>query len=61
MDATGLAVADDVTVAETLVRLTKEHHARAVVVGTHGRRRLLHHTIGSTARAVVEQATCPRC
>jgi nucleotide-binding universal stress UspA family protein len=59
MDATGLAVADDVTVAETLVRLTKEHHARAVVVGTHGRRRLLHQTIGSTTRAVVEQATCP--
>ena len=59
MDATGLAVADDVTVAETLVRLTNEHHARAVVVGTHGRRRLLHQTIGSTARAVVEHATCP--
>lgn len=58
MDATGLAVADDVTVAETLVRLTNEHHARAVVVGTHGRRRL-HQAIGRTARAVVEQATCP--
>ena len=42
-----------------LVRLAKEHHARAVIVGTHGRRRLLHQTIGSTACAVVEQATCP--
>jgi nucleotide-binding universal stress UspA family protein len=59
LDAAGLAVADEGTVADTLLRLTRERHARAVVVGTHGRRRLLHQTIGSTARAVVESALCP--
>jgi nucleotide-binding universal stress UspA family protein len=59
LDAEGLVVADDGTVADTLLQLSRERNARAVVVGTHGRRRLLHQTVGSTARAVVESALCP--
>lgn len=57
--ATGLAVADEGTVADTLVRLVRERHARALVVGTHGRRGLRHRAIGSTARSLVESAPCP--
>lgn len=59
LDATGLVVADDGTVADTLLRLSQERQARAIVVGTHGRRGLLHHGLGATARAVAQSALCP--
>ena len=58
-DAESLVVADEVTVAETLVRLAEEEDAAAVVVGAHGHRRLQDLFIGSTSRRVLEHATCP--
>jgi nucleotide-binding universal stress UspA family protein len=59
LDAEALAVVEDGSVADTLLRLARERHARAVVVGTHGRRAPLHEPTGSTARAVAESAPCP--
>lgn len=58
-DAEALVVADEVTVAEALVRLAEEHRAGAIVVGAHGHRRLQDLFIGSTSRQVLEHASCP--
>jgi nucleotide-binding universal stress UspA family protein len=58
LDAEALAVADDVTPAATLVRLARERHARAVVVGHRGRRGLADR-LGSTTREVIRDAPCP--
>lgn len=49
LEAEGLAVADDVTVADTLVRLAKELDSEAMVVGSHRRGRLSEILLGSTA------------
>lgn len=59
LEAESLAVADDVTVAETLVRLARERDAQAVVVGAHGHNRLERLFLGSTSRHVAEHAPCP--
>jgi nucleotide-binding universal stress UspA family protein len=59
LDAEGLAVADDVTVADTLVRLAKDYEAGVVAVGTHRHGRLAELLLGSTARGVIERAPCP--
>jgi nucleotide-binding universal stress UspA family protein len=59
LDAQGLAVADDVTVADTLVRLAQERDAQAVVVGTHGHGVIGELLLGSTSRGVVKRAPCP--
>ena len=58
VDAEGLAVADDVTPAATLVRLARERHARALVVGHRGRHGLADMP-GSTTREVIRDAPCP--
>lgn len=57
--AESLAVADDLTVAETLVRLAKERDAAVIVVGAHRHGRLAQLLLGSTSRGVVEKAPCP--
>jgi nucleotide-binding universal stress UspA family protein len=59
LQADGLAVADDVTVAETLVRLAREHDAPAVVIGTHGHHELRRLVLGSTLTDVLRRAPCP--
>ena len=59
LDAEGLAVADDSTPAATLVRLARERHARAVVVGHRGRHGLADMLLGSTTREVIRDAPCP--
>jgi nucleotide-binding universal stress UspA family protein len=59
LDADALAVADDLTVAETLVSLAKEHDAPAIVVGTHGHWALSELVFGSTARGVIKQSPVP--
>jgi nucleotide-binding universal stress UspA family protein len=59
MEADGLAVADDVTVADTLVRVARELDAKAVVVGAHRRGRLSEMLLGSTSRDVLMLAPCP--
>lgn len=57
--AEALVVADDITVAATLVRIAKEHQAAAIVVGSHGHRGITELLLGSTAREVLKQAPCP--
>ena len=59
LDAESLAVADDVTVAETLVRIAQERDAQAIVVGSHRRPRFEEALLGSTSRGVIRRATCP--
>jgi nucleotide-binding universal stress UspA family protein len=60
-EAEGLAVADEVEVpvAETLVRVTREREAQAIVVGAHGHGRLEDVLLGSTSRDVIRNAPCP--
>ena len=58
-DAEALAVADEVTVAETLVRVAEERGAQAIVVGAHGHRRLADRILGSTSERVVRHAGRP--
>jgi nucleotide-binding universal stress UspA family protein len=57
--AEGMAVADDVSVADTLVRVATERDAQALVVGSHGRRGLTSALLGSTSKGVVDRAPCP--
>jgi nucleotide-binding universal stress UspA family protein len=59
LDAEGLAVADDLTVGDTLVRLANEQDSQAVVVGTHGHSALGEVLLGRTAHIVVQHAPCP--
>lgn len=59
LHAEGMVVADDITVAATLVRIAKERDAAAIVVGSHGHRGITELLLGSTAREVVKQAPCP--
>jgi nucleotide-binding universal stress UspA family protein len=59
LDAEGLAVADDITVGDTLIRLAKEHDSQAIVVGTHGHSALGEVLLGRTAHVVVQHAPCP--
>ena len=59
LKAEGLAVADDLTVADTLVRLAREVDAPAVAVGGHrhhGLSKLVH---GSTLDGLLREAPCP--
>jgi len=58
LDAEGMAVADVLTVAITLVRLARERDAPAIVVGTRGRNPV-RELVGSTAREVIRHAPCP--
>jgi nucleotide-binding universal stress UspA family protein len=57
--ADGLAVADDVTVADTLVRLARDLDAQAVVVGAHDHRGLTRLVLGSTLTGLLYGAPCP--
>jgi nucleotide-binding universal stress UspA family protein len=59
LDAKGLAVADDLTVADTLVRLARERDAQALVLGAHGHGPLSEAILGSTSRDVTRKAPCP--
>lgn len=59
LPAESLAVADDLTVADTLVRLAKEHDAAVIVVGAHRHGRIAELLLGTTSRGVIERAPCP--
>jgi nucleotide-binding universal stress UspA family protein len=59
LEADGLAVADEITVADTLLRLAKEYGSQAIVVGSHGHSALGELLVGSTTRAVLKHAECP--
>ena len=57
--AEAIAVADEVTVAETLVRLAEEKDAVSLVMGTPRKHLLTDLRLGSTTRHVVRHAQCP--
>ena len=57
--ATSLAVPDDGTVAETLIRIAQEQNAHAIAVGAHSRRGISDLLLGSTSRDLVQHAPCP--
>ena len=59
LPAESLVVADDVTVADTLVRVAGEQDAPALVVGAHNHGALSEALLGSTSRDVVRHAPCP--
>jgi nucleotide-binding universal stress UspA family protein len=59
LEAEALAVADSLSVAETLVRLAEERDAPAIVVGAHGHRALRDLLLGSTSQEVMRHAPCP--
>jgi nucleotide-binding universal stress UspA family protein len=59
MPAEGLAVADELTVGETLVRVAGDVAAAAVVVGRHEHSALHDVLLGSTARHLIRHAPCP--
>jgi nucleotide-binding universal stress UspA family protein len=59
LKAEGLAVADDATVEDTLIRLAREHDSPAVVVGDHQHRRLGKVVHGSTLTGLLRAAPCP--
>lgn len=59
MQAEGLIVADESTVAATIVRVAKEQDAGVIVVGSHGHRGISELLLGSTARDVLRHAPCP--
>jgi nucleotide-binding universal stress UspA family protein len=57
-DATGLAVADERTVADTLVHIAKDRDASGILLGRRGRG-LSQLLLGSTSEGVMRRATCP--
>ena len=59
MPADALAVADELTVSETLVRIADDVGAAAIVVGRHDHSALHDVLVGSTAKGLLRQAPCP--
>ena len=59
MPADALAVADELTVSETLVRIGDDVDAAAIVVGRHDHSALHDVLVGSTAKGLLRQAPCP--
>lgn len=59
LDADGLAVADEATVAETLGRVARELEAPVLVIGDHRHRELRRLALGSTLSGLLRQAPCP--
>jgi nucleotide-binding universal stress UspA family protein len=59
LEAESLVVADEETVADTLIRIARERNAPALVVGAHRHGALSEVLLGSTSRDVVRHASCP--
>jgi len=59
LSADGLAVADEVTVSETLARVAREVDAPALVIGDRRHRQRARLTLGSTLSGLLRQAPCP--
>jgi nucleotide-binding universal stress UspA family protein len=59
LQADGLAVPHDATVADTLIRLAREHDAQALVVGMHERHRLGKLAPTRTLADLLHAAPCP--
>jgi nucleotide-binding universal stress UspA family protein len=52
-------IADELTVADTLIRVAKERDAPGIVVAAHGRAALAELFVGSTTRGLLKHAPCP--
>jgi nucleotide-binding universal stress UspA family protein len=59
LQADSLVVADEVSIADTLIRVARERDAPALVVGAHRHGALSEVLLGSTSRDVVRHAPCP--
>jgi nucleotide-binding universal stress UspA family protein len=59
LQAEGLAVADEVHVADAIVGLAREKGVAAIVVGSRGLTGLRARLEGSTSNAVLKHARCP--
>jgi nucleotide-binding universal stress UspA family protein len=59
LEAEGLAVADEATVAETLVRVARELGGQALVVGDRRHHELKRLALGTTLTGLLRQAPCP--
>jgi nucleotide-binding universal stress UspA family protein len=59
MACEALAVADELSVGETLVRIARQVDAAVVVVGRHERGRLHDFFVGSTTKELVKHSPCP--
>jgi nucleotide-binding universal stress UspA family protein len=57
--AAGLVVADEMSPADTLIRLAAERDAAVIVVGRHGHRAVREALVGSTTRELIRRAPCP--
>jgi nucleotide-binding universal stress UspA family protein len=57
-EATGLAVVDEQTVADTLVHIANERDAQGILVGARGRG-ISELLLGSTSQGVMRRANCP--
>jgi nucleotide-binding universal stress UspA family protein len=58
-DVTALVVADELTVADTLMRVARERQSPGIVVGSHGHRKLSELLLGSTSDTLVHKADRP--
>jgi nucleotide-binding universal stress UspA family protein len=59
LQAKGLAVADEVHVADAIVGLARKRGVAAIVIGSRGLRGLRARLEGSTSKAVLKDAPCP--
>jgi nucleotide-binding universal stress UspA family protein len=59
LQAKGLAVADEVHVADAIIDVARKRGAAAIVVGSRGLKGLRARLEGSTSNAVVKHASCP--
>jgi len=59
LDASALAVADQVHVADAIVGLARKREVAAIIVGSRGLKGLRARLEGSTSKAVLKDAPCP--
>jgi nucleotide-binding universal stress UspA family protein len=59
LEAKGLAIADEVHVADAIIDAARKRGAAAIVVGSRGLKGLRARLEGSTSNAVVKNAPCP--
>ena len=59
LDAESLAVPDDGTIHDTILRVARERNAAAIVVGSRGRSGLRARLEGSTSKGLLKHARCP--
>lgn len=59
MPAEGLAVADEMTVSDTIIRVAEDVDAAAIAVGGHGHSTLHDVLLGSTTKGLLREAPCP--